>query len=226
MIKNKDLVSIIMPAFNCERYIEDSIKSVLEQSYSNWELLICDDDSNDNTLEICKRYQDKDERIKLVDNKFSKGAPGARNSCLEAAKGRYIAFLDADDIWLDFKLESQLLYMQENNHVFIFSYNSVMDEKGSIYAHYLAPSRVGINLMKVSNFIPCSTVIYDSTVIGKIFQPNISKRNDYALWLTIFKKNNVKYAYCMPRITSCYRVNSYGLSSNKSDALKYFRHAL
>ena len=222
MKNNNDLVSIIMPAFNCELFIKYAIKSVLCQTYSNWELLICDDSSTDRTLEICQKYSKTDSRILLVKNTHSKGAPGARNSCLTASKGRYIAFLDADDIWLEHKLESQISFMQRNDYSFTYTYHKIMQEDGIILRDCLAPSRVDLKMMKISNFIPCLTAIYDTFAIGKIPQPNIPKRNDFALWLKILTREDIKYAYCLTEVTACYRTNSYGLSSNKYQALKYY----
>ena len=222
----KPLVSIIMPAFNSELFIGEAINSVLRQSFSDWELIICDDASVDTTIDICKDYETQDIRIRLVQNQFEKGASGARNSCLVEAKGRYIAFLDSDDIWLQNKLESQLSFMHKNGYAFTYSYHRVMSEDGIIIGDCYAPSRVNNHLMHISNFIPCLTVVYDTFIIGKVFQPNIVKRNDFALWLTILNGGNVKYAYCLPEVTACYRANSYGLSSNKFQALKYFYRCL
>ena len=114
------LVSVIMPAYNSQYTIIESLSSVLEQSYSNWELIICDDGSVDETkssvLEFLARYPDS--RVKLIDNKNNKGAAGARNSALEVAKGQFIAFLDADDVWLSEKLMTQVLFMQESGSPF------------------------------------------------------------------------------------------------------------
>ena len=222
MKNNNDLVSIIMPAFNCELFVKNAIDSVLCQTYSNWELLICDDSSSDRTLDICKKYSKTDARIILVNNTNSKGAPGARNSCLAISKGRYIAFLDADDIWLEHKLEAQISFMRRNKYTFTYTYHKVMQEDGTILRDCLAPSRVNLNMMKINNFIPCLTAIYDTFIIGKIYQPNIAKRNDFALWLKILRRDDIKYAHCLPEVTACYRTNSYGLSSDKYQALKYY----
>ena len=104
-----NLVSILMPCFNSQNFIGQSIESVLNQTYQSWELLICDDGSDDGSKYLIQAYEQKDSRIKLVNNKFSKGAPGARNSCLDVAKGQFIAFLDADDLWLPSKLSLQMM---------------------------------------------------------------------------------------------------------------------
>lgn len=220
------LVSIIMPAFNSSKYLGAAINSVLEQSYKNWELIICDDGSIDNSLVIAKEFSGRDSRISVIKNKYQKGAPGARNSCLDAAVGRYIAFLDADDLWLPSKLSLQIGFMLENGYSFVYSYHEVMDEDGKFISECRAPGSVDARLMKVSNFIPCLTAVYDSDIIGKVYQPEIKKRNDFALWLKILNGGKVASAYCLPLITARYRSNSYGLSSNKREALLYFNRCL
>ena len=113
-----DKVSIIMPVFNAEEFLDASIGSVIAQTYDNWELLICDDQSSDNSVYIAKKQANKDSRIKILSNKRMAGAAGARNTCLEEASGRYIAFLDADDEWLPNKLEVQLKFIVENKFPF------------------------------------------------------------------------------------------------------------
>ena len=221
-----DLVSIIMPCFNSEKFIEKSIQSVIEQTYVEWELLICDDGSEDNSPEIIKSYQKIDSRIKLIPNLHPKGAPGARNSCLGVSKGRFIAFLDSDDLWLPDKLTLQLDFMRHKNVAFSFSYHCVIDERGEHIASFNAPNRVDAFLMRYSNFIPCLTAMYDTTILGKVVQPNILKRNDFALWLKILHSGDVEYAHCLPVVTAKYRANSYGLSSKKFDTLRYYNRCL
>jgi glycosyltransferase involved in cell wall biosynthesis len=221
-----DLVSIIMPAFNSEKFIDESIKSVVDQTYESWELIICSDNSNDNTDSLVKNWCAIDSRIKLVKNTHNKGAPGARNSCLDNAKGRFIAFLDSDDIWLPNKLHLQVNFMLLNKYEFTYSYHEVMNENGKIISRCMAPKLVNIKSMKFSNFIPCLTVIYDASVIGRVYQPDIRKRNDYALWLKILNKKKSLNAFCFKQYTARYRANSYGLSSNKLTNFKYFYKCL
>ena len=220
------LVSIIMPCYNSESFIGNAINSVLEQSYSDWELIVCDDGSTDSSVTIAREYESSDSRISVITNKYEKGAPGARNTCLDVAEGRYIAFLDADDLWLPSKLSLQIDFMLRNGYSFIYSYHEVMSEDGSFVSECMAPGSVDSRLMKVSNFIPCLTAVYDSYVAGKVYQPIISKRNDFALWLKILNSGKVDRAYCLPLTTARYRANSYGLSSNKREALKYFSRCL
>lgn len=221
MKNSKHKVSIVMPCFNSEKFIDISIKSVLNQTYQNWELIICDDNSSDSSKKIVSSYTSIDFRIKLVSNLYDKGAPGARNSCLEKCSGKYIAFLDSDDVWLPEKLENQINFMQKNNYAFSYSYYEVMNTAGKTQNKLKAPKKVNLQKMKYSNFIPCLTVIIDKTKVGFFRQPYIKKRNDFALWLNILKNNNI-YAHCLPVVTAKYRSNKYGLSSNKLESLKYF----
>ena len=219
-------VSIIMPSYNSEKYIGEAIESVINQVFKDWELLIADDGSEDATLEIALDFQKIDKRIKVLLNKNNKGAPGARNTCLELATGRYIAFLDSDDIWLPNKLSLQLDFMIHQSIAFSFSYHDVISETGDLVASYQAPKKVNSFSMKFSNFIPCLTAIYDTRALGKVEQPYIEKRNDFALWLKILNREDVEYAYCLPTVTAQYRANSYGLSSNKIATLYFFKKCL
>lgn len=215
-----------MPVFNSSKFLEDAINSVLEQSYKSWELIICDDGSSDESQMIARAFGAVDSRIIVITNNHQKGAPGARNSCLAVAKGRYIAFLDADDLWLPSKLEVQIDFMIRNKYSFTYTYHETISENGNLISKYKAPNAVDAKLMRISNFIPCLTAVYDSYTLGKVNQPAIEKRNDFALWLRILNGGNVKQAYCLPMTTARYRVNSYGLSSNKRDAIKYFNRCL
>lgn len=216
-----------MPAYNSEKFIKKSIESVLNQTYSEFELIICDDNSKDRTLNIIQKYLESDHRVKLVNNVFKKGAPGARNSCLKYAKGKYIAFLDSDDIWLKNKLNDQISFMKSNNYFFTYSYYSVIDENDTFQYAYKAPNTATKNNMLMSNFIPCLTVIYDSEIIGKVNQPDILRRNDYALWLKILYLHKHIDAYCFRENTALYRKNSYGLSSGaRYELLKFYRSSI
>ncbi len=173
--------SIIMPCFNSEKYVEEAISSVLNQTFDEFELLICDDGSSDKSYEIIKRFAQEDNRIKYFKNSKSEGAPASRNKCLENAIGRYICFLDSDDVWHLNRLENHLNFMKKNNVFFSYSYNNLIDEYGLFKYKYLAPDKVDSKKMRYANFLSCSTAIYDSHELGKIYQPNIKKRNDFAL---------------------------------------------
>ena len=211
-----------MPSFNSGKHIEESVESVLAQDLENWELIIVDGGSSDNTLALILKKIKTSKKIKLVKSKKDYGPAHARSVGVEKSKGKYIAFLDADDLWMRKKLELQISFMEANNYSFVYSYYQIIDEEGNYLSNCKAPSSVNAKLMRFSNFIPCLTAVYDSYSIGKISQPNILKRNDFALWLKILNMKDVENAYCLPQITARYRSNSYGLSSNKIDALKYF----
>lgn len=215
-------VSIIMPSYNAEEFITASIASVIEQTFEDWELLICDDFSTDRTLEKIKSLSKNDKRIKICRNKFSKGAAGARNTALEQASGRYIAFLDADDKWLPEKLEKQVSFMKTNCVKFCYSYYNNINTRDEVLSEVRCPKSVNFKLLLVSNFIPCLTAIYDTKFIKKVKQPDIKKRNDFALWLKMFQSESQLKGHCIPEVLASYRVNSYGLSSNKLDAIKYY----
>lgn len=221
-----DLVSIIMPCFNSDKFIEQSIRSVIDQSYINWELLVCDDGSTDNTMEILKSLMMNDSRIKFFTNHYSRGAAGARNTSLDYSTGRYIAFLDSDDVWYKDKLREQISFMEKKQVAFSFTYYDIMDENSFFLGSYKAPKVVNSCKMKISNFIPCLTAIYDTKILKKVYQPEIKKRNDFALWLKILNGGVVKNAYCLPKVTAKYRVNSYGLSSSKLDSFFFYRQCL
>lgn len=215
-----------MPCFNSADHLDEAVRSVLYQSYKSWELLICDDGSKDGSVKIAEEWASRHDNIHFLQNKFEKGAAGARNTCLSKAQGRYIAFLDSDDVWLPQKLESQLRFMEENNASFVFGYCENICEKGRFISISKAPASVSLRKLIISNFIPCLTAVYDSEILGKVAQPTIEKRNDFALWLQILAQNPGVDAQCYPFVVARYRVNSYGLSANKLAGIKYFYKCL
>ncbi|MDA8545058.1 glycosyltransferase [Alphaproteobacteria bacterium] len=221
-----DKVSVIMPCYNSEKYVADAIQSVLNQTHQNLELLICDDSSTDGSLQVIKKFVAKDSRVQLFGNAYLKGAPGARNTCLDAATGDFISFLDADDLWLEDKLEKHIEFMVSNDAAFSYSHVNRINEDGGFVCVHLSPDEVDAKKMCFANFIPCSTAIFNSHVVGHIHQPNIEKRNDFALWLKILNSKKVRKAYCFKEVTSSYRANTYGLSSNKVDAIRYYHKCL
>lgn len=154
-------VSIITPAYNCAQYIVDAIESVLAQSFDNWEMWIVDDCSTDDTADIVNRYA-SDPRINLMQNEANLGGAGARNRGIEAATGRYIAFLDSDDVWAVDKLERQLAAMQESDVALSFGDYEIMDEGGVVYEQIKAPARVSLSHMLKHNYIACLTAMYDT----------------------------------------------------------------
>ena len=204
-------VSIVMPCFNAEKFLKHSIQSVLKQSHSNFELLIVNDGSKDNSLDILKEYARRDKRIILLNNRYEKGASGARRTAYDKASGRFLAFLDSDDIWKKEKLKKQISFMLKNELSFCYSHYETIDRKIT----YHAPKIITFEKLLFTNFIPCLTVIIDLKTLPHIDFPSIKKRNDYAIWLSIFEKNKTVRSGCCNMHLAFYRENNYGLSSNK-----------
>lgn len=213
------LVSIITPAYNCEAYIGKCIESIQAQTYPHWELLITDDCSTDNTVEIVKKYAAQDPRIKLFELDRNGGAGVARNNSIERAQGRYLAFCDSDDMWAPNKLEKQLAFMQSHGYKFTYTYSMLMNEQGVSICVNKRPKRVSFNSTKIINQIATTSVIYDTEGIGKFYMKSIRRRQDWALWLDILKV--VKYAYCYPEPLSYYRYTPNSVSANKMKLFKY-----
>lgn len=183
------LVSIITPTWACAPFIGETIQSVLNQTYPNWELLIQDDCSTDGTYEVVRAYAEKEVRIKYACNERNSGAAVTRNHALRRAKGRWIAFLDADDLWLPEKLERQLRFMVERGHAFTYHAYSEMSEEGYDLGVYVS------GIQKVSAFAMfaccwpgCLSVMYDAEQIGLVQIRDVRKNNDTAMWLKVVRK--------------------------------------
>lgn len=208
-----DLVSIITPAYNCDQYIAETIHSVLNQTYSQWEMIIVDDASTDNTVKILESYIMKDDRIKVISLKGNQGVANARNVGMRNARGRYLAFLDSDDIWNENKLERQLQFMQFNDIAFSFSqYHQFVDEVSNLKKFVNAPKVIGYKDLLKGNCIGCLTVILDRAKIPK-FVMTKDRHEDYIAWLGILKQGF--YAYGLQEDLARYRVSSCSLSGNK-----------
>jgi len=220
MNNTKELVSIITANYNAQKFIADTIESVLAQTYQNWEMIIVDDCSNDDSISIIKEYMKLDERIKLIELKQNSGAAVARNRAIEVANGRFIAFLDSDDLWKSDKLEKQINFMLENQYDFTYTYYNLIDENNVKYGTvFEAPQYVSYNDLLKTCSIGCLTAIYDTHSLGKVYMPIISKRQDYALWLKILK--TIDKAYCLEESLAIYRTRSNSISSNKFKASQY-----
>ncbi|MFI5172067.1 MAG: glycosyltransferase family 2 protein [Chitinophagales bacterium] len=217
---NEPLVSVIMPAYNSEKFIGYSINSVINQTYSNWELWIVDDGSKDGTKDTVNSFAKTDLRIKPVFLEQNSGTAHARNIAIERSNGKYIAFLDADDIWLEEKLSTQVSFMEENNYLFSFSWYDVVDAFGATTNKIIrAPSTVGYKRLLKNNTIGCLTAMYNSEKLGKLKMPLIRKRQDYGLWLNILKTGVV--AHCIPKLLAHYRTGTGSLSGKKLNVLRY-----
>ena len=182
-----DLVSIIMPSYNTAQFIKQSIHSVLEQTYANWELIIVDDCSTDNTEQIVKEYL-ADKRIRFLKNEKNSGAAVSRNYALREAKGKWIAFLDSDDLWHPQKLEKQLAFMKEKGYKFTYTdYQIQLNGEWLPYVYY-GPNKVNKRKMKDYCYFSTITVMYDREHVGLIQIEPVRKNNDYAMWLRIIEK--------------------------------------
>ena len=202
-------VSIIMPNYNCEKFVTETINSVLAQTYGDWELLIVDDCSKDNSVEIIKDFCGKDERIKLFVNEKNSGAAASRNRALREATGKWIAFLDSDDLWTCDKLEKQIAFMIENGYKFSCTdYEHIDENSASLNVVVKGPKKVTRHKMFNYCYLGCLTVMYDAEAVGLIQIPDsIAKRNDYALWLKVSKfavcyRLQEVYAYYRRRVGS------------------------
>ncbi len=227
---HKELVSIITPCYNGEKYINETIESVLKQTYPNFEMIIVDDGSKDNSVKIINRYQEKDERIKLLRQKNA-GSAAARNNGIRHANGRYIALLDADDVWLANFLEEQIDFMREKNTVCVFSsYDRINKHSQQIGHTTKAKPFVTIKDMKVMNQIGCLTGLYDSSKYGKIYlkEELNSIRDDYAYWYDIVALENK--AYGNQKVLAKYRVLEDSTTGNKKKLIakqyKFYRSYL
>lgn len=211
------LVSIIMPSFNSEATIAESIESVQSQSYLNWELIITDDVSTDNTLFIIESFAKNDSRIKVHTLDCNSGAGVARNKSIEKSNGRFIAFLDSDDLWVNEKLTVQIPFMLSRKIPFSFSFYDKFTSDGDC-GTVEAPMTASYDLLLYNNVIGCLTAIYDTSILGKCYMPSIRKRQDLGLWLSILDRGYI--AQCVPQVLAKYRIDT-GMTRNKFSVLKY-----
>ena len=214
----RPLVSVITPVFNSSRFIRDCITCVKGQTYENWELLLVDDCSTDDSAHIIKEEAAGDERIVLIQLDKNGGAAAARNKALSMAKGEYIAFLDSDDIWLSEKLENQVHFMVSNNISFSFTEYGFIDEDGNELNKLIkVPAEVDYNFLLKNTTIGCLTVMLDKRAFGNIQMLSIM-HEDYALWLSLLRTGCK--AYGLQKKLALYRVVKGSLSSNKLKAAK------
>ena len=216
---NEPLVSIITPVYYADRFLSDTIKSVQNQTYKNWEILLIDDCSKDNSAQIIKEFQKYDNRIKYIKLKKNSGASVSRNEGIRNAKGRFIAFVDSDDIWKPEKLEIQIKYMLKENLGFTFTSYRYMKENGELTNKIAkAPSKINYNGLLKNTIIGCSTVVIDREIVDYFEMPLVRRGQDTATWLQILRKE--KYAYGIEQDLVNYRLVGESLSSNKIIALK------
>ncbi|MBD5359292.1 MAG: glycosyltransferase family 2 protein [Bacteroides sp.] len=213
-------VSIITPAYNASRFISQTIDSVIKQSHPEWEILIVDDGSKDNTAEIIAEYSAKDPRVKLIKQENG-GSAAARNNALRNASGKYVCFLDADDLWDPNFLESQIKFMTDNKaHLVYASYRRMNEENQEILKPFIVPDKVDYKGLLKTCSISCLTAMYDREALGDNFfnEQLKSMRDDFVFWLQILKKT--PYAYGNKKILASYRVFASSTTGNKKKVIK------
>lgn len=224
------LVSIVMPCYNGEQFIEETIKSVINQTYKKWELLVIDDGSKDNSYNLVKKYADHDERIHLIQQKNA-GSAAARNNGIRHSQGQYLALLDSDDVWLPGFLDSQVRFIQQKGAVCVCSSYSRIDEKSNeILKPVLSKAIITSKDMQSIDYIGCLTGLYDQSKHGKIYlkEELNSLLDDYAFWVDVINLEGV--AYGNPKILAEYRVRKNSLTGNKKKLIikhyKFYRKQL
>lgn len=219
-IDHQTLVSVIMPTYNCGRFIGESIACCQQQTHANWELIIMDDCSTDDTAAVVRPYAEQDPRIKYFCLEENSGAAVARTRAMRIAAGRYMAFLDSDDLWTPDKLARQIAFMQETGCFFSCTDYSQIGEDGAPNGRRIpCKDRASYNTVLMTCPVGCSSVMYDVDALGKFEVPNIRKRNDDALWLQILKRT--PYIYGLHEDLMRYRIRQSSLSRNKFSLVKY-----
>lgn len=217
----EDLVTIVTPSWNSEKYIADTIRSVQSQTYKNWEMIIVDDCSTDKTLDIVMPISEEDPRVKVLVQNVNGGAAKARTRSMQAGTGRFVAYLDADDIWKPEKLEKQIEFMKKNKCGFSCTSYEVIDDKGKPKNKYIRMlSKVNYVGFLTNNLLQTVGIMVDTSIVDKklLAMPDIRRRQDAATWLQILKAGHECYG--LDEILAEYRRADNSLSSNKIKAVK------
>lgn len=218
MSEAENLVSIITPLYNAENFIEETIKSVLDQSYSNWEMIIVDDCSKDNSYNLVAKLAERENRIKLIKNEENNGVTKTRNKGIKLTKGKYIAFLDADDLWKKEKLKKQISFMEKSKALISYTGYEKVDEDGIIRGKIKVSKKVTYHDSLKGNIMGCLTVIYNQEKLGKKYFKELKMSEDHVLWLEILKDID---SYGIEESLAQYRVLENSRSSSKIDAVKF-----
>lgn len=216
----KDLVSIITPTYNSEQFIAETIQSIQNQTYKNWEMLIVDDCSSDKTVDIIQQFMEDDYRIHLVRLNKNSGASKARNEAIKLVKGDYMTFLDADDIWFPDFIQNSIDTIDKVGIPFVFSsYRRSNEKLELVYSDFIVPQKVTYKDILKTNSISCLTAFLDVKVLGIKQMPDILKRQDMGLWLKYLKE--IPYAYGIQEPKAIYRIRENSLSRDKKKLIKY-----
>lgn len=214
-----NLVTIITPSYNSEKFIGEAIQSVLNQSYENWEMIIVDDDSTDNSIKKIKYYSNSDNRVNYFVLKNNQGAAIARNTALSKANGRFIAFLDSDDKWESNKLELQIAFMINNNIPISFTSYQLVDETGKKLNKTINSVRsIDYKGYLKNTIIGMSTAMIDTNLVNKFQFKNLRTRQDTYLWISLLKRGHK--AFGIKRVLASYRIRDDSISANKFKAIK------
>jgi teichuronic acid biosynthesis glycosyltransferase TuaG len=216
----ESLVSIITPCFNSEKFISETIISVQKQTYSNWEMFIADDGSEDKTVQIIQNFMDEDSRIHLIRLHKNSGAAKARNFGIEKITGKYMTFLDADDIWFPDFIENSIETIKKTGINFVFSsYKRSNENLEFVYSDFIVPKKVTYTDILKTNSISCLTAFINVEALGIKKMPDILKRQDMGLWLKYLKE--IPFAHGIQEPKAIYRIRENSLSRNKKNLIKY-----
>lgn len=211
---DEPLISVIMPAYNCSTIVGESIDSVLQQTFINWELIVVDDGSKDNTHEIISEYGKRDPRIKAYTNNSNQGVSATRNRAISLAEGKWLAFLDSDDLWVNSKLEKQMHLVNEMHAEFVFTGASYINEAGEPYeGKFAVPETVTYEKLRRHNVISCSSVLIKKQFLENFKMERDELHEDFAVWLRILRTGVVAYGINEPLLI--YRVSRHSKSGNK-----------
>ncbi|RAK23643.1 glycosyltransferase involved in cell wall biosynthesis [Flavobacterium aquaticum] len=214
------LVSIITPSYNSAKFIAETIQSVQNQTYQNWEMIIVDDGSSDETETVVLSIIENDSRIQFHKLSQNSGPAVARNTGIEKASGDYMTFIDADDIWFPTFIENNIKTIQETGIPFVFSsYKRANEQLEFVYSDFIVPNKVSYTDILKSNSISCLTAFLDIKKLGKKYMPLIRKRQDMGLWLNYLKV--IPFAHGIQETQAIYRIRENSLSRKKSDLIKY-----
>lgn len=213
----KELISVITPTYNAERFIEQTYQSLLNQDHTEWEWLVTDDCSTDSTLHILYQIAKNDNRVKIESNDINQGAAVTRNKSLNRCSGKFVAFLDSDDLWHEKKLSTQLVFMMKNSSAFSFTSFKMIDKNGCFLNKIVDKKNLHTltysDMLRKKATLGCSTVMLNLSKVGKVQMPLIRTGQDYGLWLNILKKGH--NADHIPEVLTDYRVLKNSISRNK-----------